>query len=329
MNILIFGGTNFIGYSLTHILLERGHNVTLFNRGTKESNIPSGVFHIRGDKNDLHDYTEQFLKVKPDVIIDMILLGDEDSTKLMNVARRVTSRVIAISSCDVYRAFGRLLESEPGIPDETPLKETSPLREKLYPYKDKTESERMKVYDKILVERNVMNDDIVKGTVLRLPMVYGPRDYQFRFRQYLKRMDDGREFILLDNVTAKWKTNRGYVDDVAYGIALAAENENSAGEIFNIAEIDPLTEKEFVEKIAKYHGWNGKIIEYKNEDEVKFPRQDLITDSSKIRELIGYVEVTPEETAYKKTIEWERANIPDDFKIDYTSEDELLEKIKS
>ncbi len=77
-----------------------------------------------------------------------------------------------------------------------------------------------------------MNDEFVKGTVLRLPMVYGQRDYQFRFHQYLKRMDDGRDYILLDDETAGWRTTRSYVSDVAYAIALAAENEKAAGEIF-------------------------------------------------------------------------------------------------
>jgi nucleoside-diphosphate-sugar epimerase len=35
------------------------------------------------------------------------------------------------------------------------------------------------------------------GTVLRLPTVYGPGDYQHRLFEYLKRMDDGRPAILL------------------------------------------------------------------------------------------------------------------------------------
>lgn len=329
MNILILGGTSFIGYFVTRRLLNAGHKVTLFNRGNKSPDFISDVDHIKGDKVDLLSFKKKFEKMKPDVILDMVPLGDKDSLDVMDVAKGVTERVVAISSCDVYRAYGRLLGSEPGEPDITPLTEDSPLREILYPYKDNTDNERLKSYDKILVEKNVMNDEAVRGTILRLPMVYGPRDYQFRFIQYLQRMDDERGYILLDEDSAKWKTNRAYVEDIANGIALAIENENASGQVFNISEENALTEIEFVQKIAKYTGWKGEVLVYKNEEASDYKRQDLVTDSSKIREVIGYKEITREDDAYTNTIEWERNNKPKGFKIDYTEDDKILENIKS
>lgn len=73
----------------------------------------------------------------------------------------------------------------------------------------------MDAYDKILVERAVMGDADPVGTILRLPMVYGPGDPQHRLFQYLKRMDDRRPAILMDEGAAGWRWSRGYVENVA------------------------------------------------------------------------------------------------------------------
>ena len=43
---------------------------------------------------------------------------------------RIAPRAVLITSCDVYRAFGRLWKSEPGPADPVPLTEDSPLRER-------------------------------------------------------------------------------------------------------------------------------------------------------------------------------------------------------
>ncbi len=67
-----------------------------------------------------------------------------------------------------------------------------------------------------------MSDPDIEGTVLRLPFVYGPGDYQHRIFEYLKRMDDKRPAILLDQKRARWRWTWGYVKDVAAAIACAA-----------------------------------------------------------------------------------------------------------
>lgn len=50
MKLLIIGGTRFVGRHLVAAALERGHEVTLFNRGSQSSPF-AGVETIRGDRN--------------------------------------------------------------------------------------------------------------------------------------------------------------------------------------------------------------------------------------------------------------------------------------
>lgn len=51
MNILIIGGTRFVGYYLTQVALQRGHTVTLFNRGQSNPDAFPDVETIIGDRN--------------------------------------------------------------------------------------------------------------------------------------------------------------------------------------------------------------------------------------------------------------------------------------
>jgi hypothetical protein len=49
-------------------------------------------------------------------------------------------------------------------------------------------------YDTIPIEREVLGDRELAGTIVRLPMVYGPRDPLHRFDPLVKRIVNGRRF---------------------------------------------------------------------------------------------------------------------------------------
>ena len=61
-------------------------------------------------------------------------------------------------------------------------------------------------YDKIPAERMVMNDRELPGTVLRLPMVYGPGDRLHRFYPVVKRIADRRCHIIFPETLAVWRS---------------------------------------------------------------------------------------------------------------------------
>jgi 2'-hydroxyisoflavone reductase len=50
MNLLIIGGTRFLGRHLVDAALARGDQVTLFNRGQTSTDLPAGVRWIQGDR---------------------------------------------------------------------------------------------------------------------------------------------------------------------------------------------------------------------------------------------------------------------------------------
>src|SRR5579884_4005429 len=267
MRVLIIGGTGFIGSHVVRRLHHLGHAVTVFHRGHHETNLPSGVRHVHGQlPNGLRDFSLEGPRSRQDVVLYMVPIGSEDTHAALEVVRGITSRVVAISSIDVYRAYGRLQCTEPGPPDPIPLAENAQLRQRLYPYRSETPRSRSDVdhwkddYEKILVERAVMSEADLSGTILRLPMVYGPGDPQHRLFGYIKRMEDRRPAIILDEGTAAWRSSRGYVENVAAAIALAVVDERAQGRIYNVGEDHALSEAEWVRAIGSVGGWPGDIV---------------------------------------------------------------------
>jgi len=339
MRILIIGGTRFMGPPVVRYLHAQGHNITLFHRGQTRAEILPGVQEILGDRRPLASYARDLQRLAPDVVLDMVPVIERDAREIMNAFTGIARRVVAISSQDVYRTYGRVNRTEPGPPDPVPLTEDAPLREKLYPYRGETprapgDPERWNDdYDKILVERHVMGDPKLPGTILRLPMVYGPGDYQHRLYPFLKRMDDKRPAILLGEGEAQWRWTHGYVGNVADAIGLAVIDERACNRIYNVGEDDAFSMAEWVSKIAQFAGWEGKIVPVPIDrlpahliEEID-AKQHLVTDSTRIRQELGYSEPVPPDEALKRTIEWERANPPaviDAKQFDYVAEDAVL-----
>jgi nucleoside-diphosphate-sugar epimerase len=339
MQILVIGGTGFTGVHVLRRLVEDGHNVAVFHRGRTETELPPAVKHIYGEREDLSTFVADFKKFAPDVVLDMIPYVEQDALTLIDTFRGMAKRVVALSSMDVYAAYGRFRRSEAGEPEQTPFDEDAPLRSNLYPYREYAQSSDDPVYnyDKILVERVVMNDSKLPGTVLRLPKVYGFGDNQHRAFEYVKRMDDGRPAILLEERKAQWRWTRGYMENVAVAIVRAVMNEQAANRIYNVGEAEALTEAEWVRSIGGAAGWDGEVVAVPRNHLPKHLAEDynyrhnLAADTSRIRKELGYVEPIPREEALKQAVAWERNNPPniDAEKFDYAAEDAELLRLKT
>ena len=339
MRVLVLGGTGFIGPYAIRRLAAWDHEVTVFHRGQSMADLPGTVRQITGERERLAEHADELRRALPDVVLDMRPYTEDDALAVARIFAGVARRLVAISSQDVYRAYGRLIRTEPGPPDPVPLSEDAPLRERLYPYRGAEpraadDSERWRDdYDKIPVERVVMNTPGLPGTVLRLPAVYGPGDRQHRFFSHLKRMDDHRRAILLDDGMARWRWTYGYVEDIGDAIALAVEDDRASGRIYNVGETEALSTAERIQAIADIVGWRGEIVTLPAERMPAHLRHDLdtahdfVTDSGRIRAELGYAERTPRAEAIRRTVEWERANPPGDIKpeaFDYAVEDAAL-----
>jgi len=338
MQVLVIGGTGFIGPHVVKRLVEDDHKVAVFHRGETKADLPRAVQSIYGERKDLPAHVDDFNRFAPDVVLDIFPYVEKDALTLMNTFRD-TERVVAISSMDVYAAYGRFRRSESGGPETEPFNEDAQLRSMLYPYRAyaRDSEDLLYNYDKILVERVVMTDAKLKGTVLRLPVVYGPDDKQHRTFEYVKRMRDGRPAILLDEKKYQWRWSRGYVDNVAAAVALAVVSEQAANRIYNVGEAEALTEAEWVRSIGHAAGWSGEIVAVPGElmpnhmvEDYDY-RHDLAADTSRIRQELGYVEPITQEEAVARTVAWEQEHLPEELdtrRFDYAAEDAALAQLQ-
>ena len=305
MRILILGGTRFVGPFVVRELDHAGHDVTIFHSGAHEAALPGTVRHVHGRFEDLERHVDALRALAPDVVVDMVPYTRNDIARIRLFAGH-TSRAVVVSSMDVYRAFGRGVGTEPGPPDALPLTEESPLRTVVV-----DES-----YDKVGVEAEAAAIEGLPVAIVRLPAVHGPGDAQHRLHRYVRTMDEARPAILLEEGLAAWRWTRGYVEDVAHAVALAAGEPHAAGRIYHVAYERSLSEREWVDAIARVHGWRGEVVvvpreQVPEEDRIDFDtRQHFDVDSSRIRTELGYVERFDFEEALRRTIEWERENPP-------------------
>src|SRR5260370_5931906 len=341
MRILLIGGNGFIGRFAVSALTQKGHARAVFHGGAAA--VPAGVAEIRGNRNQLSSSAQELKRVVPDVVIDLVISSGAQAEELMNIFRGATQRVVMLSSIDVYRGVGILHGTESGPLQDVPLTEESELRRCLHPYPPESLQLLRKTfawvtddYDKIPAERAVMNDRKLPGTVLRLPMVYGPGDPLRRFYPVVKRIADGRRHIIFPETLAAWRSPRGYVENVAAAIALAATDDRAARRIYNVCEEPSFSELEWARRIASEMRWKGEFVVLPVE---RTPRhllkpgnaaQHWTASSVRIRHELGYEEPVAIEAAIRQTIRCERENPPADPllpQFDYAAEDAAASRI--
>ncbi len=333
MKVLAIGATGFIGRHVVNKLIDAGHEVAVLHRGNTPLPPRAGLTEMSGDRSAIRGMRSQFRAWAPHVAIDMILSSAAQAHATLEAFRGIARRIVVASSADVYRAMAVLHRLDTGPLEPVPLTEDSPLRTQSQTYSPEALAAARAVfgwldseYDKVQVEWAVRSDPDLPATVLRLPMVYGPGDPLHRLYPIVKRVQDRRPAILLERRFAQWVPCRGYVENVAEAIALAATSENAAGRVYNVADPDPCTEGEWTERIGPVvvipteHA-PAHLVKPLNFD------QHLFMHSKRIRAELGYAASVPVDEALRRTVEWEQANPPrqiDPAQYDYAAEDAAL-----
>lgn len=318
MKILMIGGTGFLGPRVLQALLQQGHEIAVFHRGQTPVVLPEGVRAIKGERSHLALAKPEFLAFGPDVVIDLINSSQGQAQQLMEVCKGVSPRVVTISSCDVYQAFDVFLGRSSNSLQPVPLKETSSLRHQFYLFKDiniqQLPSWVDHFYEKIHAEEVVLNDPEIKGSVLRLPMVYGPGDIQKRFSNILDNFKNSKE-ILLDEETAQWQGCWGFVDNIVEAIRLVAVHPKAMGQIYHIGDAINLAYVDIARRLSEAANWQGEVrVTHEKCPKTNLrqvfgvknlnPAQYLSLDSSKIRQELDFKEPVSEKEAFQATYDY-------------------------
>lgn len=279
MKALVIGGTRFIGVRVVKRLREAGAEVTVFHRGESDNARLPEVEHVLdpGAAWPVTRFPPTLLRRNWDVVVHMVAMGRADAEAAVAAFAGRTGRLALVSSCDVYRAYGRLTGAEPGPPDPTPLAEDAPLRASLYPYRgmEAQLGDYARDYDKTLAEAAVRAAAGLDWTILRLPKVYGP--------------EDNADLATVYGFAARpqWRWTHGHVENVGAAIATAAVHPDAANTIFNVGEAETPT---MGQRLARLPARAGPPPEPPAFDY----RQPLVMDTRLIRARLGHEDVVDE-----------------------------------
>src|SRR3954470_5339632 len=198
MKLLILGGTIFLGRYLAEAALERGHDLTLFNRGQHNSELYPDVEKLRGDRDggldvlrgrrwdavvDTSGYLPRLVRASAELLADAV------------------EHYTFISSISVYPHFRSLGQDESapvGTLDNPSVEEIT--GESYGPLK-------------ALCEQAVEQALPGRTLVVRPGLIVGPHDPSDRFTYWVRRVAQGGE--LLAPAGRDWHTQIIDVRDLA------------------------------------------------------------------------------------------------------------------
>jgi nucleoside-diphosphate-sugar epimerase len=207
MRILIMGGTRFIGVYLTQLLVQQGHDVTLFNRGNKPAPV-EGVKQVTGDRTNVDDL-KQLASLDFDAVFDNNGRELSDTQPLAELFKGRIQHFVYMSSAGVY------LKS-----DQMPHVEGDAVDPKSR-HKGKHDTE------------SYLADAGIPFTSIRPTYIYGPQNYNDLEAWFFDRIVRDRPVPIPGH--GQHFTQFGHVKDLAAAMAKVLGNQSAIGQIYNVS----------------------------------------------------------------------------------------------
>jgi nucleoside-diphosphate-sugar epimerase len=320
MRALVMGGTEFISLHLVRELLLRGHEVTVFNRGTRAERLPAGGAAIAGDRKDHAGLRERLKGRRFDGVFDITYaptLGEDVAALL--AALEGQPHIIFISTGRVY---------DHNLP--IPYSEDTPRSLYWGDYaRHKIASEDL------LFERYARGGGPV--TIVRPTHVMGPLNTRNNETFFMDRIWRDRPVLVPGH--GGWLRQFGHVEDLAHAMAAMLGNPKAYGQAYNVMGEDTVTQVGLVELIADAM---KKRVTFRHFDAAllgEFDKpgpvfgQNLVYDchavhtTTKLRRELGIVPRYTLASALAHTWEWHKRETLVDRPVDFMFEDAMLAKI--
>ena len=318
---LVVGGTGPTGPHIVNALLGAGYAVTIYHTGAHELEFDGPVEHLHGDPRERDDIHGQLGEREWDLAVCT-------SGRLRALAQELagkTPRLVGITGQPVYRG-----SNQPTPTGKIPL----PVPEWADRERDvESYTGRVAGGEDQLFEQHGRGD--FEAVVVRYPGIFGPRAPMNHEWAVVRRVLDKRPFMLLPHDGLAY-FQRGYAENVAHLVFLAATRREAAGEAFNAGDERVLSARHVAELICDELGAEMELVGVPAElCRGVYPlaeKSNMVLDMSKPRNLLGYRDIVDVEEATRITARWLAEHPPDEAdlrpgghgRIDYEREDRIL-----
>jgi 2'-hydroxyisoflavone reductase len=178
VRLLVLGGTKFLGRAAVESALERGHEVTLFNRGETNPELFPEAERLRGDRDgDLSalEGREWDAVIDPSGFVPRVLRASAE------LLRDAVGHYVFVSSISVYRE-----PYEPDFDEDAPVFEVEPRTEEV-----------LEEYAELKAACERLLTEVLPGShaSVRAGLIVGPHDPTGRFTYWPLRVDQGGDVL--------------------------------------------------------------------------------------------------------------------------------------
>jgi len=253
LDILLVGGSGFLGGHAARGLVARGHRVSVLSRGTRQST--EGTMLLSADRNDPASMAAALSGRRFDLTVDFGLFDAPDLDWLGAVTVGSLGRFVMISTGQVYLVGVGASPPHPEADEDTPaMLEPAPGSGDHGAWRYGVGKRRAEQ-----ALRRARATDGIETVALRLPTVQGERDSSLRLWAYLERMLDGGPLVLPDG--GRRPVRFFDAGDLAEALSAIGGTASLPHDAYNLASPDIHPLRAFLERAAEVAGIGVRFVE--------------------------------------------------------------------
>jgi len=298
MKVLVVGGTGLISTSIVQQLLDRGDDVTVFNRGVSEKRFKGTVKELHGDRGDAPAFEAEMAKHEWDAVIDMVEYHPDNAR---SVLRAFQGRAKHLVVCSTVCVYGGPMTRLPATDDE--------------PHRPVGDYGRNKSgIERILLEANGQKGMATTALRPSYSTGEGATCSGLMFDDStVDRLRKGLPVLVMDDGKAAWAI--AHVSDVARGFVNALLNPKAYGQAYHLTSNEHTTWKGVFEKMAEAAGGTFNMASVPTDFlYAAAPRRAVgvkyiyqygsIFDNSKAERDLGFKTTVPLVETFRRQIRW-------------------------
>lgn len=237
LKVLLIGGTGTISMAITRRLAAQGHQVFLFNRGSRTAELPENVITLRGDISNEAEAAAILNDMQFDAVGEFIGFTTEQVQRDVRLFSGKTRQYLYISSASAYQK----------PLSESVITESTPLCNPYWQYSR----------DKIACEAYLMQQYRENGfpvTIVRPSHTYDERSVPLGVHgkngswQVVQRILEGKPVIIHGDGTSLWTITHN--SDFAKGYCGLVGNIHAIGQAYHITSDERVTWNQIYQCIA-------------------------------------------------------------------------------